>query len=231
MSAIKNTTKRCVCSILACLLLAAGTGQPLFAADPAASAFEADPSNWIDIMPSADLKGWSRVPVPPGDPLGKQQWKVDESGKVLVCEGDGGHDMLLFDREFSDAVFHFEFRYTKVEGKTGYNSGAYARNSKDGAIWHQAQFGDANGGFLFGETPAADGQKKSFKVEVADGRIKPAGEWNTIELTARGSTLTLWVNGATTCEYKDCGNVKGLVGLEGEGFRIEFRNLKVKELK
>jgi len=205
----------------------------LAGADPTPSALEADPSGWVDLMPSADLKGWSRVPVPPGGTLGRAQWHRDDSGKVLVCDGDGGHDMLLWDQEFGDAVFHLEFRYTKIEGKTGYNSGAYVRNSKDGAIWHQAQFGDGKDGFLFGETPGADGKKKFFttKKEVTDGRVKPAGEWNTLEITARGKTLTLWVNGAVTIRFDECGSPRGLVGVEGEGYRIEFRNLKVKALR
>ena len=208
-------------------------GGALGGRDPAPSALEADPSGWLDLMPSAELKGWSRVPVPPDAPLGRPQWHVEESGKVLVCDGDGGHDMLLCAREFGDAVFHLEFRYTKSEGKTGYNSGAYVRNSKEGALWHQAQFGDGKDGFLFGETPGADGKKKFFstKKAVVDGRVKPAGEWNTLEITARGKGLTLWVNGAVTCQFGDCGNPRGLVGLEGEGYRIEFRNLKVKELR
>ncbi len=216
---------------LAGLLLALLGG--VVKAEPTPGALEADASGWVDITPPADLQGWSRVPVPPGAPLGKEQWHLDASGKMLVCEGDGGHDMLLCDREFGDAVFHCEFRYTKVEGKTGYNSGIYARNSKDGGLWHQAQVGDANGGYLFGETPDAGGNKKFFTTakEVTDGRVKPAGEWNTVEITARGKVLTLWVNGAVTCEIKDCGNPKGLVGLEGEGYLIEFRNLKVKELR
>jgi hypothetical protein len=218
---------------LAWLLLAVPMAGRLVAADTTPSALEGDPSGWVDLMPSAELKGWSRVPVPPGAPLGRPQWHLDDSGKVLVCDGDGGHDMLLCDREFGDAVFHLEFRYTKMEGKTGYNSGAYVRNSKDGALWHQAQFGDAKDGFLFGETPGADGKKKFFitKKDVTDGRVKPAGEWNTLEITARGKVLTLWINGAVTCQFGDCGNPRGLVGLEGEGYRIEFRNLKVKELR
>jgi hypothetical protein len=197
------------------------------------SALETDPQGWTDILPPADLKGWSRVPVPPTGKLGRDQWHVDSEKKLLICDGDGGHDMLLWDNELGDAIFHFEFRYTKVEGKTGYNSGAYVRNSKDGAIWHQAQFGDAKDGFLFGETPTSDGKKKFFSLrnQVADGRVKPAGEWNTMEVTARGRTLTLWVNGAVTCQFEDCGMPKGRVGLEGEGYRIEFRNLKVKELQ
>ncbi len=220
------------CGLVAILLTVMATGNRA-AAEPSKSALELNPKGWLDLMPPADLKGWSRVPVPPGDPLGKQQWHVEKSGKVLICEGDGGHDMLLCDREFADAIFHVEFRYTKVEGKTGYNSGIYVRNNKDGSVWHQAQIGDATGGYLFGETPGTDGKRKFFSTDkvVKNGRVKPAGEWNTIEITARGSVLSLWVNGAVTCEVNDCGNPKGRVGVEGEGFRIEFRNLKVKELK
>jgi hypothetical protein len=197
------------------------------------SKLQSDPQGWEDILPPADLKGWYRVPVPPTGKLGREQWHVDADKKLLICDGDGGHDMLLLDREIGDGVFHLEFCYTKIEGKTGYNSGAYVRNSKDGAIWHQAQFGDAKDGFLFGETPNPAGQKKWFHLgkQVKDNRVKPAGEWNTLEITAVGKVLTLWVNGAVTSQFEDCGQAKGYVGLEGEGYRIEFRNLKVKSLR
>jgi len=196
------------------------------------SALETDPQGWVDILPPVDLKGWYRVAVPPAGKLGRQQWHVEADAKMLVCDGDGGHDMLLFEKEFGDAILHCEFRYVRVEGKAGYNSGVYVRNSQDGAIWHQAQIGDASGGYLFGETPTAGG-KKFFTLtqDVKDGRVKPAGQWNTLEMTARGKTLTLWVNGAVTCQFRDCGLEKGRVGLEGEGYRIEFCNLKVKELR
>ena len=197
------------------------------------SALQSDPQGWVDVLPPADLKGWYRVPVPPTGQLGREQWHVDGEKKILICDGDGGHDMLLFDKEISDATFHVEFCYTKIEGKKGYNSGAYVRNSRNGAIWHQAQFGDAKDSFLFGQTSGTNDQKKSFNLskQVTDMRVKPAGEWNTLELTARGKTLTLWINGGTTCQFEDCGREKGYLGLEGEGYRIEFRNLKVKELR
>ena len=222
-------------NFVVCLFLVLGV-MPSFclAADSAdtASALEADSKGWMDIMPSANLNDWYRVPVPPNGKLGREQWHVDSDRKVLICDGDGGHDMLLLDKELGDGIFHFEFCYAKVEGKQGYNSGAYVRNSKDGGIWHQAQFGDAKDGFLFGETPLADGKKKFFntKSEVKDMRVKPAGEWNTFEVTAQGKDLTLWVNGAITCKFSDCGQLQGRLGLEGEGYRIEFRNLKFKPL-
>jgi hypothetical protein len=196
------------------------------------SALESDPQGWHDILPAADLSDWYRVSVPPNVKLGREQWHVDAARSVLICDGDGGHDMLLTSKEYADAIFHFEFRYEKIEGRTGYNSGAYVRNSKDGAFWHQAQFGDAQDGYLFGETKTTDGGKKFFNTrnEVKENRVKPAGEWNTFEVTASGQTLTLWVNGAVTCQYRNCGVSQGHLGLEGEGYRIEFRNLKVKPL-
>lgn len=49
-------------------------------------------------------------------------------------------------------------------------------------------------------------------------------------ITAQGATLLSWVNGAAVSEYKYCSVGKGHLGLEAEGFRIEFRNLKVKPL-
>jgi hypothetical protein len=208
-----------------------GPSQVAFGAETP-SALESDSQGWVDLLPKSGLKGWYRVAVPPKGKLGREQWHVDADKKLLICDGDGGHDMLLFEKEFGDAVFHLEFRYVRKEGKSGYNSGAYVRNSRDGAIWHQAQFGDSSGGFLFGETPT-DGKPKFFTLEsqVKDSRVKPAGEWNTLEITARGKTISLWVNGAVTCQFDNCGQKKGRVGVEGEGYLIEFRNLKVKELR
>ncbi len=210
---------------LLCSARAAGPETP--------SKLQSDPLGWEDILPPVNLKGWYRVPVPPTGKLGREQWHLDAEKKVLVCDGDGGHDMLLFDREIGDAIFHLEFCYTRIEGKTGYNSGAYVRNSSNGDIWHQAQFGDAKDGYLFGETPGPDGKKKWFNLnkQATDNRVKPAGEWNTLEITAVGKVLTLWVNGAVTCQFDACAQDKGYVGLEGEGYRVEFRNLKLKTLR
>ncbi|MDX9867867.1 MAG: DUF1080 domain-containing protein [Kiritimatiellia bacterium] len=223
---LQGTAVAFVATGLAVLVAAAGSEE-------IKSRLQSEPEGWVDIMPTADLRGWYRVPVPPTGQLGCEQWHVDTERKVLVCGGGGGHDMLLLDKEIGDAVFHVEFCYTKTEGKSGYNSGIYVRNSKDGAVWHQAQIGDARGGYLFGETPGADGKKKFFTLakQVTNSRVNPSGEWNTIEITAKGQVLKLWVNGAVTCQFENCGQGKGRLGLEGEGYRIEFRNLKMKALR
>ncbi len=180
-------------------------------------------------MPSADLKGWTRVTIPPNKPLGRAQWHLDDSGQVLVCDGDGGHEMLRFDKEFKNCSFHVECRFVPVTGpKQSYNSGIFIRNSADGTIWHQCQL-TMDGGYLFGSTP--DGDKNTrFKAPASEKRMEPAGEWNTVEVTAQGSTLIVWFNGAEVSRFTNCGQPTGYIALESEGYAIEFRNLGLKEL-
>jgi hypothetical protein len=191
------------------------------------SLLESEPAGWTSVQPGPDLAGWTRLPWPATASLGPQQWSVDAASGHLVCDGKGGHDWLRHDRELGDAAFHVEWRFTPVEGADRYNSGVLARTAADLSAWHQAQVG-LKGGFLFGATPVS-GVVKRVTQEPAAARIRPPGEWNTYELVARGSTLSLWVNGAFTSEVT-VEVPRGHFGLEAEGWRIEFRNLKVKRL-
>jgi hypothetical protein len=193
----------------------------------ARSLLEAEPDGWRDVQPGADLAGWVRSAWPPAAALGPQQWSVDPATGHLVCDGKGGHEWLRLDLEMADAAFHVEWRFVPVPGADKYNSGVYARNAADLSAWHQAQVG-LQGGYLFGVTPV-EGVAKRVTQAPAEARVRPAGEWNAYELVARGRTLTLWVNGAVTSEIA-VDVPRGHFGLEAEGWRIEFRNLRVKAL-
>jgi hypothetical protein len=48
-------------------------------------------------------------------------------------------------------------------------------------------------------------------------------------VTAKGPRVSLWVNGATVNDLETPVN-KGYLALEAEGYKIEFRNLKLKKL-
>jgi hypothetical protein len=196
------------------------------------SALETDPKGWIDLLTDADLKEWKRVSIPPKSKLKDgNPWKHDPAKKLLTCNGVGYHEMLLFDKEIADGIFHVEWRFEKIEGKKGYNSGVYARNSADGTRWHQAQVGSKNVGFFFGNT-LAGGKEGRFRADnKVPQRGKEAGEWNTFEITCKGKNLTLWVNGAVTAEWKTCEVEKGYFGLEAEGYLIEFKNIKYKSIQ
>lgn len=220
--------------ILAALLGGCLVGQ----AQPATeSALVSDPRGWIDLLADKSLKDWSRVALGAagqlraGQPTDPSPWSLDPSGQVLVCEGDKvGHEMFRHAAEWGDHVVHVEWRFTRLEGEKPYNSGIYVRTSADGAIWHQAQTGAA-GGYLFGNTLVNGApQRLNLRQAMSENRVKPAGEWNTYEIRSVGQRMALWVNGAVTSEFTACEVPKGHVGLEAEGFRIEFRNLKVKSL-
>jgi len=194
------------------------------------SALEGDPSGWVDLLADG-INRWKRVSIPAGSKLNaKDCWSFDAKSGTLVCDGVGIHEMLLFDKEFKDGILHVEWRFKKIDGKAGYNSGVYVRNSADGNIWHQAQVGSLNVGHIFGNTPA-DGKLQRFKTKaMGEQRGKAAGEWNTYEYSFVGPKLTLWINGAVTAEWNECPVPAGYVGLEAEGYVIEFKNVKLKML-
>jgi len=223
---------RFYCAIVASLLgLIALTAT---ADDLVASALKRDPQGWTDLLARAGpkLEGWTRGPIPPEAKLGaRSQWSLDATTGYLVCQGDGGHEWLRWDQELGDCIFHVEWRFTPVPGTHRYNSGVFARNSADARIWHQAQTGDGSGGYLFGDTPVNGVLKRiNLSRQQPGSRVKPAGQWNDFEITCRGKEITLWVNGGVTSEWRECDVPKGYVGLEAEGYRIEFRNVKLKSL-
>ena len=191
-------------------------------------------SGWIDIMPQPSFRNWTRVAIPPDRMLAQySQWSVDARNHTLVCAGDGGHEWLRYERELGDFLFHVEWRLTRREGGKGYNSGVFVRNSENGSIWYQAQIGSASGGYWFGyDNPAEKGPIGfNLKPRMTSNAVKPAGEWNTFDIRCQGAKLVLKVNGATASEFDACRNLKGHLGLEAEGSRIEFRIMRIKILK
>jgi hypothetical protein len=223
-----------ICVQLPALLVILAASRPTIAEDTP-SALERDPTGWTDLVAQAGakLEGWTRGPIPPRGKLNSEtQWSLDSSTGYLVCAGDRGHEWLRWDKELGDFIYHVEWRFTVVPGKKGYNSGIYARNSADATVWHQAQTGDRSGGYLFGSTMAGGKAKRlDLSKQQSSSRVKPAGEWNVFEITCKGKEMTLWVNGDVTNRWLDCEVTKGYIGLEAEGYRIEFRNVKLKPLE
>lgn len=217
-------------SILAgvCFLLAAP-------AQSGKTALEQDPSGWLDLMPGKDLKGWTRVVLPPDEKLNaKNPWSVSADGKTLVCDGVGVKEMFLHEREFGDGTFHVEWRFRKTPEKLGYNGGVYVRSSADGKVWHQAQVAQLDkpplAGDLFGETRVGGEIQKFQALGKGHTLVRPPGEWNTYEVECRGKTITVRVNGGAAVTWKDCPLPRGRVGLQAEFWFLEFRDLKFKEL-
>jgi len=88
-------------------------------------------------------------------------------------------------------------------------------------------------------------------VPCKRGHQKPVGEWNDQEVIAKGTRIKVILNGATIVDADlqpfidgkdtaDHGGIKrhpglrrasGHIGFLGHGSRVEFRNIRIKELK
>lgn len=189
----------------------------------------------IDLFPASGTVGaqeaWTRVAIPPGHPVSQMpQWHIDYAKKQIVCDGNGGHEWLRFNREVANFTFHVKWRFTPVDTPNpNYNSGIFFRNNLDGSIWHQAQTTLA-GGYIFGVTPI-DGKATRFNLqkEMIEDRVRPAGEWNVYDIRCEGPACTLAVNGKVVNTVK-VGLAKGYVGLESEGYQITFKDLRLRAL-
>jgi hypothetical protein len=83
-------------------------------------------------------------------------------------------------------------------------------------------------------------------VPAKTGFLKPVGEWNYQEVTAKGKQITIKLNGGTIVDadiekastpktidgQKHPGLLResGRIGFAGHGDRVEFRNLRIKSL-
>jgi hypothetical protein len=83
-------------------------------------------------------------------------------------------------------------------------------------------------------------------IPARRGFLRPVGEWNYQEVTARGTKIRIVLNGAVivdgdiaeasvngTIDGKDhpgLSNSKGYIGFLGHGSLVRFRNIRIKEL-
>jgi hypothetical protein len=228
---------KCSLTVVLCGLMLLGSARGQNAPVPSKSALESDPAGWVNLLADKTLKDWVRAALP-GNPFARNgnisdpsPWTLNASGDVLTCEGNkSGRELYYYAPDLKNFIIHAEYRYPPVENETRYNSGLFFRTSADGNIWMQGQATLA-GGFLIGSTLAkGQPQRLNRQKEMAENRVKPAGEWNIYEIRAEGSQITLWVNGAVVDRWNDCEVPSGHVGLEAEGFKVEFRNVMLKRL-
>ncbi|HWX19083.1 MAG TPA: DUF1080 domain-containing protein [Candidatus Binatia bacterium] len=59
---------------------------------------------------------------------------------------------------------------------------------------------------------------------------KPAGEWNACDVTCRGNTVIIRVNGVLQNEATGTSVDSGAIGLQAEGKVVEFRNIYLEPL-
>lgn len=195
-----------------------------------------------------DLTGW--VYGRRGDAENKsgKGYQV-ENGVLFSTKEDGGN--LYTEKEYSDFAFRFEFRLTENANN---GIGIRAPLSGDAAyVGMEIQVLD-DGGSQYKTLDPGQYHGSIYQVVPAKrGFQKPVGEWNTEEIVAKGRHITITLNGtkivdanlddvkdeAVLAKHRDLSkpegsrgiaNTKGHIGFLGHGARVEFRNIRVREL-
>ena len=191
-----------------------------------------DEAGFVPLFDGKSLAGWRQIG-------GKAEtWGVE--GGHLVSLGHGG-GWLGTRRSFADFVLRFSFLLTPES-----NSGIYLRAPADTS--HISRTGM--------EVQLLDDSHPRYKdiqpwqrtgaiYHVAPpepGHLKPTGEWNTMEIKARGPDVAIKLNGAPIvhdrldshpdrdAEHPGLKRTDGLIGIQRHNGRVEFRDIRVKDL-
>ena len=171
--------------------------------------------------------------------LGELAHRQDGDG-TIECTGKKG-PWLRTSRQFGD--FNLRFQY---QVSPGGNSGIYVRVPADGKH-HRDNDKLPPAGF---EVQVLDDNAKKYAklkdyqycgsvyaISGATSRVsKPAGQWNTMEIIAKGPKLVHKVNGmmfATVIDHdKEMSRKKGFIALQdhGKGCTVAFRKIRLKKL-
>jgi len=191
------------------------------------------------IFNGKDLTGWIYGKKGNGENKSGVGYAV-ENGVIYCTVKDGGN--LYTEKEYGDFTLRFEFKLT-----ANANNGIGIRAPLEGDsayVGMEIQVLDDSGSEYKNLRPEQYHGSVYDCFAAKRGSQKPVGEWNTEEITAKGRQVTVTVNGQVIvdCNLDDIKdeaklkkhpglkNPKGHIGFLGHGARVEFRNLRIKEL-
>jgi hypothetical protein len=162
---------------------------------------------------------------------------------VLYCtKTDGGN--LFTEKDYADFVLRFDF---KLEPNA--NNGLGIRAPLEGDVAYtgmELQILDDSGSEYTQLKPVQYHGSVYGCVAAKRGSLKPVGEWNTQEVVVHGRHVKVTLNGnvivdadldrditdpEVRAKHPGLERKTGRIGFLGHGTRVEFRNIRVKELK
>jgi len=169
------------------------------------------------------LKGWK------GD---SRLWKIEKG--VLIGSTDGvkisKNTFLISEREYGDFVLRAEFKLRN------HNSGIQFRSTEMPEYVVQGLQAD----IAYDNWTGSIYDEKGKRGVIVNGwkgkgeKFYKKDEWNQIELSAIGENIVIKINGQVTSELKDSSKLAGVLAIQlhqGPDMKVEFRNLRLKEVK
>lgn len=186
------------------------------------------PTQKIELFDGKSYSGWTFVSKNTNaDPAAI--WSVTNG--VILCQGRPyGYARTL--QTYRDYHLHAEWRWPTGPG----NSGVFVHVNPPDKVWplcYEAQLlaGSAGEIRLNGGSHIAGLNPKTRSVpRQQPPSEKPAGEWNTYDITCRGNRITVRVNGVLQNDVTGTSVTSGCIALQAEGKPVEFRNLYLEPL-
>jgi hypothetical protein len=191
-------------------------------------------SGFASVFDGRTLNGWRLVG-------GRGPGYVVEDG-AIVCPANGGGNLFTA-REYADFVLRLDWRLWE-----GGNNGIGIRAPLEGrasSLGMEIQVLDDESEKYKGRLKPTQYTGSIYDVFPArTGFVKRDGVWNSYEITAAGSRVKVVLNGGTVVDA-DLNSVtdeavlkkhpglrrpSGHIGFLGHGTRVEFRNIRVREV-
>jgi len=160
------------------------------------------------------------------NPIGEANWRA-EDGAIVADKGKGGY--LVSKNSYKDFQIRAEFWADHTT-----NSGVFIRCTDPGKVTATSAY-EVN---IYDQRPEPDyGTGAIVNVAKVAPMPKAGGKWNTYEITAKGSQLTVVLNGFQTVDVQDGKHAEGRVALQfgngpkdAPGGAIKWRKVQIRSL-
>ncbi|MDR0559269.1 MAG: DUF1080 domain-containing protein [Prevotellaceae bacterium] len=192
---------------------------------------------FVPMFNGVDMNGWT----------GNLTDYVPDGGVIKCIPTNHGHGNLYTEKEYANFIMRFEFKLTPAA-----NNGLGIRTPLEGDaayVGMELQILDSEAE-VYKDLAAYQYHGSVYGVIPAKrGYLKPTGEWNVQEVIANGNKIKITLNGTVILDgdiaeasknftatadkqsHPGLSNKTGHIAFLGHGSELEFRNIRIKELK
>jgi predicted Ser/Thr protein kinase len=205
--------------------------------DPALQAKGKEQDGWAPLFNGKDLDNWQFLGA-------REAFAVNPAERAIMVKPSKPWSELMTPRDYADFHLRLEFRIVTKNANSGVNIRMPA-DAAHGSVQAQVQIRDDSTPYANSQTGgiywSKDG-KSHFKRERED-LLFPFGEWNKMEVIARGPAVRVVVNGkqALLADLKKFAGhpdalpgitrTSGRITLEADRGEVWYRNIQIKEIK